>query len=178
MMVVVKESHFEVKNIVTVWDKIWLVFEEVKYFVRPSLPNVAHPTGIKRDTRVHVKIPGSMIGHRVSFSSLFGLNIFSGFCFVGKDIRWVSERWLPFQPFLNALLFLIFPLYFLINQCSQIIFTFFILWKITYLFRLLIIWFVFLLWEKHLTRDWERWLPLFSLFSSHYHWMDALMTST
>ena len=87
MMVVVKESHFEVKNIVTVWDKIWLVFEEVKYFVRPSLPNVAHPTGIKRDTRVHVKIPSSMIGHRVSFSSLFGLNIFSGFCFVGKDIR-------------------------------------------------------------------------------------------
>ena len=89
MMVVVQESHFEVKNIVTVWDKIWFVFEEVKYFVRPTLPlpNVAHPTGIKRDTRVHVKIPGRMIGHRVSFSSLFGLNIFSGFCFVGKDIR-------------------------------------------------------------------------------------------
>ena len=74
MVVVVQESHFEVKNIVTVWDKIWLVFEEVKYFVRPTLPNVAHPTGIKRDTRVHVKIPGRMIGHRVSFSSLFGLN--------------------------------------------------------------------------------------------------------
>ena len=69
MMVVVKESHFEVKNIVTVWDKIWLVFEEVKYFVRPTLPlpNVAHPTGIKRDTRVHVKIPSSMIGHSASF---------------------------------------------------------------------------------------------------------------
>ena len=76
MMVVVQESHFEVKNIVTVWDKIWLVFEEVKYFVRPTLPNVAHPTGIKRDTRVHVKIPSRMIGHRVSFSSLSGLNAF------------------------------------------------------------------------------------------------------
>ena len=39
------------------------------------------------DTETGTLSTSSMIGHCVSLSSLFGLNIFSGFCFVGKDIR-------------------------------------------------------------------------------------------
>ena len=139
-MVVVKESHFEVKNIVTVWDKIWLVFEEVKYFVRPTLPSKCGSS--HRDQTGHTCSCQNTWQHdrppcKLQFSVWFKYFLWFLFCWKRHSM---SEREMAsLSASSQRIIVFHFPImsHFLINQYSQIIFTFFILWKITYFFRFL-----------------------------------------